>query len=525
MKTEQGRRIKQRTVAASAALIIILTIFSRPFGILREILTAVYFGARIELDSFLLAASVPIFLCTILGGGLVQSIVPGLSDAAEGDENRGWEILTRLTGITVMAALPLVALNLLIAPYVIRFLFPPHATPDMLEKAVHTYRLLSFAIMGGMLSGLFVGAANTFHLYGYTTLRSIAYNSMIVLSLFLFHGVLGIFSLGVGILLAEYSQLFVVVPPLWKRGFRLQRGGASTGRSVGIVVGAYLPAVLLTGMNHVNYLVDRTLAMPLGEGCVSSLHYAWKLILLPASLLSVAFATPLLTFLSRHEARKERMEAGVLMQKTFGILLFFAIPVTFFLVVSCREIVILFYDWGKFDSKGVYLTSTALLLYAPGLPFQLLLPLYIAGFLSIKKAWIPVLVSLPLVPLNWFLDRVLMNTFSHAGIALSTSLVFFLNGAILYYLLSRFHLPPIGAGTFGKRRFSYPISIMVFFTMILLSHQIGRYAGPPHRVLIILELILVGMITMGGYLLLAHLFDIPVLRYFPSFIKRKTGED
>ena len=53
----------------------------------------------------------------------------------------------------------------------------------------------------------------------------------------------------------------------------------------------------------------------------------------------------------------------------------------------------------------------------------------------------------------------------------------------------------------------------------------AKLADADKEVLIILELILVGMITMGGYLLLAHLFDIPVLRYFPSFIKRKTGED
>jgi len=377
-------------------------------------------------------------LCTILGGGLSKGIVPGFSMAMAHGEKEKWRLLTGLFYITLLFSIVLSMINIIAAPYIIRIIFPPDSPSDSINLAVMIYRLLSLAITGGMISGLFIGAANTFHLYGHTTLRSVAYNSMILVCLVTLHKKIGIFSLGAGLLLAEFSQILVVLPPLWKRGFRPYSSSTISRKIIKIVAWAWFPAVILGGMSHFNYLIDRSLAINLREGCVSSLYYAWKLILLPTSLLSVAFATPFLTFLSHHEAREERNLSGKLFMETVGTLLFFSLPVTFLLILTRTEIVTLFFDWGRFDNSGVILTSSALFFYSPGLPFQLLLPLLAAGFIAIRKPWIPVLVSLPLLPLNWLLDRILMVTLYHAGIALSTSMIFFINFSILYLILRRY---------------------------------------------------------------------------------------
>ncbi len=521
MKTAKntGRPIKPKTLAASVGVIIFLTILARPFGIFREVLTAVYFGTRAELDAFLLASSIPLFLCTIFGGGLVQAIVPGLADAAEVKEKTGWGLLTHLAGMALLVGITLAIVNLIFAPGIVRFLFPPNATPSELRVGINVYRLLSLAIVGGILSGLFVGAANTFHFYGHTTLRSVAYNLMILGSLFFLHKRLGIYSLGVGILLAEYSQLFVVVPPLWARGFRPQMPSAYIRRQVRMVIWAFFPAVLLSGMGQVNYLVDRILAMPLGEGCVSSLHYAWKLILLPVGLLSVAFATPLLTFLSRHEARNERKVAGNLFKRTLGMLWFFAIPATFLLLLTRREVVSLFYAWGHFGHTGIDLTSSALFFYSPGLPFQLLLPLFVAGFLAIKKPWLPVFVSLPLVGVNWLLDRWLMHYFSHAGIALSTSLVFFINACVLYALLRRNFIPRERTKPLGRQPLFF-LSVAIFFLVLWLIYGLRLHFTSQGRWTTLIELLIITLMTFAGYLLLAHIFNIPIIE---DVLRQKSG--
>jgi len=505
------------SLAASVGLIVFLTILARPFGLFREILTATFFGTKRELDSFLLAASLPVFLCTILGGGLVQAIVPGLSAASEEDQEKGWSLLTRLASLFAILTIPFILLNILLAPHIVPLLFPSQALPETLTTGINVYRLIAPAILGAILAGLFVGSANTFHLYGHTTLRSVAYNAMIIISLIFFHKSLGIYSLGVGILLAEYSQLLIVLPPLWKKGYRFQTGSKQIGNYTHIVFSTFVPAIFLTGMGHINYLVDRILGMPLGEGCVSSLHYAWKLILLPASLLSVAFATPLLTFLSRHEARKERKETGLLFGKTAGTLLFFSIPVTFLLLLCRREIISLFYGWGRFDQSGVSLTSSALLFYSPGLPFQLLLPLFVAGFLAVKKPWIPVLVSLPLVPLNWFLDCVLMQHFSHAGIAFSTSLVFFINVIILFALLKR-SLIQKKVIPYGLHHFLFLFGSAVFFSMIWWAYASTKHMGGTSRLGTLVELMIIGMITLGGYFIMAHAFGIESVKRLGNFI-------
>lgn len=520
-------RIPTRTLGASIGIIIVLTILSRPLGFFREILTAAYFGTGLELDSFLLASSIPLFLCTIVGGGLVQAIVPALSLASDKDENEGWSLLTQVAYRTILLAIPLVILNHILAPWVVGYLYPQHTPEAILESGVLVYRLLSLAIAGGMISGLFIGAANAFHFYGHTTLRSVAYNAVIMLSLVLFHKSLGVFSLGIGILLAEYIQLFVVLPPLWKRGFRFQSSPVKEKALTRMVLTAFLPAIVLNGMGHVNYLIDRILAMPLGEGCVSSLEYAWKLILIPVSLLGVAFATPLLSFLSRHEARNERDKTGALFIKITGMLFFLGIPVTFMLLLMRREIIYLIYGWGRFGANGVVLTSWCLFFYSPGLPFQLLLPLCVAGFLAIKKPWIPVMVSLPLIPLNWFLDRILMKTFLHAGIALSTSLIFLVNVLILYLILQR-QFRRSDRLKFTYRHALFLMCSILFFISIFWAYGFGSRMQIPHRFLIVTELSIVGIITMGGYLILAYVFQIQSLERIWNFIDstgKKTNKE
>jgi putative peptidoglycan lipid II flippase len=520
---EDPFQVPARTLGASIGIIIILTILSRPLGFFREILTAAYFGTRLELDSFLLASSIPVFLCTILGGGLVQAIVPALSLSMDKGKDRGWELLTNIFYRTTLLAIPLTILNHILAPWIVPYLYPQQTPDQILGSGILVYRLLSLAIAGGMISGLFIGAANACHFYGHTTLRSVAYNIMIMLSLVLFHKRLGVFSLGLGILLAEYIQILVVLPPLWKQGYRFQAGSGTISEGYRLALVAFIPAILLNGMGHVNYLIDRILAMPLGEGCVSSLEYAWKLILMPVSLLSVAFATPLLSFLSRHEARKERDKTGALFVKTTGMLFFLAIPATFLLLLTRREMIYLIYGWGRFDENGVILTSWCLFFYSPGLPFQLVLPLCVAGFLAVRKPWIPVVVSLPLIPLNWLLDRLLMKSFLHAGIALSTSLIFLINVTILLLILQR-QFRASERVRFTYRHVLFFICSIFFFISIWWAYGFGFRAPNTPRIMMVVELTMVGMITMSGYLMLSYVFQIQSLEriweFFDSIIMK-----
>ena len=357
-----------------------------------------------------------------------------------------------------------------------------------------------------------IGAANTFHFYGHTTIRSMAYNVIIMGSLILLHRIMGIYSLAIGLILAEFSQIFVVFPPLWNKGYRFQKLSGETAALVRIVFSAFIPAVILNSMGHVNYLVDRILALPLGEGSISALHYAWRLILVPASLLSVAFATPLLSLLSRHEARQEREQTGALLIRTIKALLFFSLPVVFLVLMMNREIVSLVYGWGRFNAKGVALTSSCLFYYSPGLPFQILLPVCIAGFLAVKKPWVPVLISLPMIPLNWMLDVLLMGPFHHAGIALSTSLIYLLNVGLLLLLLKKY-LSPYSRLGLTRRHILFLFSSFILFGVIWGVHSVTKYSFKANRLNILFELAIVSMITIIGYALLAHVHEIESLEF------------
>src|SRR5690606_40134875 len=100
------------------------------------------------------------------------------------------------------------------------------SAPVTFQITVTLTRILSPFLVFVSLAALFMGVLNSLKVFFVPALAPACYNLVSVLCMLLLTSLLytwgypGIYSLGIGALLGAFTQAFVQLPLLWRRGFR-----------------------------------------------------------------------------------------------------------------------------------------------------------------------------------------------------------------------------------------------------------------------------------------------------------------
>ena len=70
------RKNRERTSSTIVIIVMIITLFARFFGLLREILMARYYGTSIYTDAYIIANNIPTVVFDTLGQALLTSFIP-----------------------------------------------------------------------------------------------------------------------------------------------------------------------------------------------------------------------------------------------------------------------------------------------------------------------------------------------------------------------------------------------------------------------------------------------------------------
>jgi putative peptidoglycan lipid II flippase len=200
------------------------------------------------------------------------------------------------------------------------------------------------------------------------------------------------------------------------------------------------PAVIAASVVQVNVVVNAMFAYGVGEGAVSWLSYAFRLMQLPIGVFGVAVATVTLPALSR--AAVDGIGEGFkpTLAKGLRLVAFLVLPSTVGLVLLAGPIVSVLYERGAFDATDREMTAAALRAYGYGLVFYAWLKVIQPAFYAIEKRWLPMIVSILALGtnlgLNWFF--VFVMRWGHESLALTTSISATLSFIILYLAMRRF---------------------------------------------------------------------------------------
>jgi putative peptidoglycan lipid II flippase len=198
--------------------------------------------------------------------------------------------------------------------------------------------------------------------------------------------------------------------------------------------------VIAASVVQINVVVNAMFAYGVGEGAVSWLSYAFRLMQLPIGVFGVAVATVTLPALSRAAVNGIGGDFRPTLAKGLRLVAFLVLPSTIGLVLLAEPIVSVLYERGAFDVTDRLQTAGALRAYGYGLLFYAWLKVLQPAFYAIDKRWLPMIVSFFALALNLGFNYffVFVMKWGHESLALTTSITASVNFIILFIAMRKF---------------------------------------------------------------------------------------
>lgn len=173
---------------------------------------------------------------------------------------------------------------------------------------------------------------------------------------------------------------------------------------------------------QINIMIASFFASGLGQGSVSFLYYADRLVQFPLALLAVSFSTVLLPFLSRKAVLGKQDETAAVFTKGASLVFFITIPAMAGLMALATPIVSLLFKQGAFDAAAVQSTSDCLVYLVMGLWAYTGTRLLVTLHYSLSSIRLPFIAGMISLGLNLVLCFFLIEPFGFKGLAVSVSI-------------------------------------------------------------------------------------------------------
>lgn len=431
---------RSRRLAWSTAIFAAGTGLSRLLGLVREMVTAYYFGVRGPINAFTVAFQIPNLVRILVSdAALSAAFVPVFTELLEkGERQRAWRVASSVLWLLLLALSGLTALFILLAPVVM-----PPLTAQYDDLAVTLSQILFpiVALLG--VSGIVVGILNSYEHFTVPALTPVAWNLAIIAALAVgvpqadtTNGKLYVYA---GAIVVG-TVIQVLLPFPWLRG----RDGSLRvlvdwrDPAVKRVFVLMAPVTVSLGLINLNAVIGTFVAARWIDPTIAptAIDKAFRLYMLPQGMFSVAIATVLFPALSRLAARAD-MDG---FRRTVGLglrqIAFLLVPASVASAVLAEPMIRLVYERGEFEPDQTPVVAAALAAFSLGLSFNGFMLLLNRAFFGLQLPRIPTLVAAGNLLLNSALYAAFYR-FGAWGVPLAISLANIAGTAALLVLLRR----------------------------------------------------------------------------------------
>ena len=447
-----------------------MTLLSRITGLARESLKAAAFGAGMQMDAFEAAFRLPNILRRLFAeGAFSQAFVPIFAEyRRQRGEAETKALVGRVGTLLAIALLAVSAIGVLAAPWLVYALASGFVkTPGKVELTAELIRIVFPYIFFVSLVSLAGGVLNVYRRFAIPAFTPVLLNlSIIGAALFLApYCEPPIAALAWGVLIGGVAQLALQVRPLLRIAMLPRPRFDWRDDGVRRVLSAMGPAMLGVSAAQISILINTQLAAALGDGRISWITYADRLMEFPGALLGVALGTVLLPSLAKHHADSNPQQYSALLDWGLRLAFLLALPAAVALWVLAIPLIATLYKYGQFTAHDVLQTRAALLGYSVGLLGLIIVKILAPGFYARQIMRTPVMIAFVTVLVAQTLALILMYRIGHAGLTLSTSIGACLNAGLLFWFLKKRGIYAPGAGWL---LFVSKLAIALFVLAVLL---------------------------------------------------------
>ena len=447
----------QQRITRSAGIVSIAVMASRLLGLVREKVIAYYFAAGVGGDAFYAAFRIPNLMRDLFGEGALSKafVTTFTATELEDGEEAAWRLASRVFNASFLLLTLITIVGIFAAPAIVDLIFMGKGFQEVpldpsdhfgfdskRDLTVYLTRIMFPYLILVSLAAVTMGLLNSKGKFGLPASASSFFNvgSLVV-------GVYGYYvapdlglhrttGMAVGVLVGGGLQFLIQVPSMRRVGFRYQLLLSFRDERVRQVMRLIGPAILGVAALQVNVLVNSIFASE-GEGWLTWINRAFRLMHLPIGVFGVAISTVALPNLARLVAAGNMEEYRRSFSYALRLMFLLTVPASVGLMVLAEPICRLIFEGGQANPLDTQQTAGALFYYAFGLCGFSAVKIATDGFYTFNDTRTPAIVSLCTVGLNILLNYLFIYRlgFDHRSLALSTACTITLNFLALLLLL------------------------------------------------------------------------------------------
>lgn len=428
-----------------------LTLVSRVFGFVRDILIAATLGSGWVADAFVVAFRFPNLFRRLFGEGAFNSaFVPIFAKKIEGEGKEA----ARTFAEDAMAGLLFVLLIVTIVaelamPFLMYGLAPGfESQPEKFDLAVLLTRITMPYLLCMSLVALMSGALNSVGRFAESSSVSIVLNiSMMIATLIsLYIGYISGPEAGIiqawGVFVAGILQLMLLMWGMKRAGLSLRLKRPKMTDDVRHLLRLGVPGVISGGVTQLNIAIGTVIAS-MQAGAVSHLYYADRIYELPLAIVGIAVGVVLLPEVSRHLRAGNQAAVMDSQNRSLEFAMMLTLPAALALAVMPTEIVRVLFERGAFNAADTASTAGVLQIFALGLPAFVLIKVFSPAYFAREDTKTPMRYAAISLTANTLGSILLFFVFRdlgmlpQLGIAVATTLGGWLNAWLLWSTLRR----------------------------------------------------------------------------------------
>ena len=410
---------------------------SRVTGFFRDVLFANFLGANILSDAFLFAFRLPNLFRRILAEGAMNSVfIPLYIRQSKESQSLASDFTSAIFLIFLSITSIMTIFVFLFSEQMTSFLAPGFIdNEDQFNFAIQLIPIIFPFLIFVTLSAVISSVLNIKGKFFLPSFLSVILNVLMIGTLLIFKSE-SHFPLAWSILIAGIIQLFLLLinANFFKSLFQFSLKKLSLLSSIlRTFFKRFLFSVLGSGIVQLNIFVSMLFASLVGEGAISHIYYADRIIDLPFALIAVAMTFTLLPYLSKNILDEEKNANAF--NQTIIFCFIFALPSSFALFFISEDIVRVLFGRGEFLNKDILITANLLLIYSFSLPGYMISRICNQVFYSYERVDLPIKASIPTFILNLVLCFSLYRPLGVYGLAIAGAISVWINVFIqIFYL-------------------------------------------------------------------------------------------
>lgn len=418
----------------SLVILTVCSLLSKCLGLVRDMLLAGIYGANYVTDAYIIAYSIPTILMGSIAAALATNYIPILSET---DVQEGEHSVSVFNGSIVKFSVVFVSFVLIIFFMFndsILHLFAIGFNAEQFEVLKSFSNIMVFSSYAVLLTEIFNGYAQYKNNFNTTAISGVVLNILIIIGIvvsqfFEIHFIAVFYLLGYAI-----SIVYIYINTKLT-GFKMKPDNKVFYKNSKVkkLLLLSIPIFMNNAIWEINVIIDKSVTSTVGEGFISSINYANKIIAILTGLFVVSFVTIIFPKLVKLYQNKKERDFSLNLAGYLKITSLFCIPVTFYLIYFSKDVITILFGRGNFTDSAIEITNVFLIIYCFSILPQCLKTILFKAYYARQDTKTPSFNAIFAIVLNIVLNLLLVKPFGANGVVFATVVSSWVSCLLLIY--------------------------------------------------------------------------------------------